>query len=104
MLLIPQRYEFSSKSQPFQADKFGYVGAWSRGEDVAKSFHDKVRDLMKNLTTNILSQKILENTLKGVERLINDKMKAKSGKLDENDIWDLAERIEKESLSAIEYV
>ena len=31
-------------------------------------------------------------------------MKAKSGKLDENDIWDLAERIEKESSSAIEYV
>ena len=59
---------------------------------------------MKNLTTNILSQKTLENALKGVERLINDKMKAKSGKLDENDIWDLAERIEKESSSAIEYV
>lgn len=78
------------------------VGAWSRGEDAAKSFHDKVRDLMKNLTTNILSQKILENALKGVERLINDKMKAKSGKLDENDIWDLAERIEKESTSAID--
>ena len=78
------------------------VGAWSKGEDAAKSFHDKVRDLMKNLTTNILSQKILENSLKGVERLINDKMKAKSGKLDENDIWDLAERIEKESSSAID--
>ena len=74
------------------------------GEDAAKSFHDKVRNLMKNLTTNILSQKILGNALKGVERLINDKMKAKSGKFDENDIWDLAERIEKESLSAIEYV
>jgi hypothetical protein len=29
-------------------------------------------------------------------------MKAKSGKLDENDIWDLAERIEKESSSAID--
>lgn len=78
------------------------VGAWSKGEDAAKSFHDKVRDLMKNLTTNILSQKILENSLKGVERLINDKMKAKSGKLDENDILDLAERIEKESTSAID--
>ena len=57
---------------------------------------------MKNLTTNILSQKILENALKGVERLINDKKKAKSGKLDENDIWDWAERIEKESSSAID--
>ena len=74
------------------------------GEDAAKSFHDKVRNLMKNLTTNILSQKILGNALKGVERLINDKMKAKSGKFDENDIWDWAERIEKESSSAIEYV
>ena len=57
---------------------------------------------MKNLTTNILSQKILENALKGVERLINDKKKAKSGKLDENDIWDWAERIEKDSSSAID--
>lgn len=74
------------------------------GEDAAKSFHDKVRNLMKNLTTNILSQKILGNALKGVERLINDKMKAKSGKFDENDIWDLAEWVEKESSSAIEYV
>lgn len=59
---------------------------------------------MKNLTTNILSQKILGNALKGVERLINDKMKAKRGKFDENDIWDLAEWVEKESSSAIEYV
>ena len=25
LLLIPQRYEFSSKSQPFQADKFGFL-------------------------------------------------------------------------------
>lgn len=74
------------------------------GEDAAKSFYDKVRNLVKNLTTNILSQKILENALKGVERLINDKMKAKSGNFDENDIWDLAEWVEKESSSAIEYV
>ena len=31
-------------------------------------------------------------------------MKSKSGKFDENDIWDLAEWVEKESSSAIEYV
>ena len=80
------------------------VEAWSKGEDAAKAYHDKVRDLMKTLTTNILTQKVMEAMLGNTEKLIKKKMTDKSGKLDENDILDLADIIEKDGKSAIENI
>ena len=80
------------------------VDAWSKGEDAAKAYHDKVRDLMKTLTTNILTQKVMEAMLGNTEKLIKKKMTDKSGKLDENDILDLADIIEKDGKSAIENI
>lgn len=80
------------------------VEAWSKGEDAAKAYHDKVRDLMKTLTTNILTQKVMEAMLGNTEKLIKEKMTDKSGKLDENDILDLADIIEKDGKSAIENI
>lgn len=80
------------------------VEAWSKGEDAAKAYHDKVRDLMKNLTTNILTTKVMEAALSKTQELIKKKMTDKSGKLDENDILDLADIIEKDGKSAIENI
>lgn len=80
------------------------VDAWSKGEDAAKAYHDKVRDLMKTLTTNILTQKVMEAMLGNTEKLIKKKMTDKSGKLDENDIFDLADIIDKEGASAVENI
>lgn len=80
------------------------VDAWSKGEDAAKAYHDKVRDLMKTLTTNILTKKIMETMLGNTEKLIASKMKDKSGKLDENDILDIADIIEKDGTAAVENI
>lgn len=80
------------------------VDAWSKGEDAAKAYYDKVKDLMKNLALNIITQKIMEQSLKGVSDLIANKMKNKSGLLDATDILDLANMIEKECGTAIENV
>lgn len=80
------------------------VEAWSKGEDAAKAYHDKVRDLMKNLTTNILTTKVMEAALSKTQELIKKKMIDKSGLLDESDILDLADIIEKDGKSAIENI
>ena len=70
------------------------IEAWIKGEDAAKSYHDKVRDLMKNLARNIIVQKIMEQALKKTSELITSKMEAKSGKLDESDILEIANEID----------
>lgn len=80
------------------------VDAWSKGEDAAKAYHDKVRDLMKNLTTNILTTKVMEAALSKTQELIKKKMIDKSGLLDESDIFDLADIIEKEGADAVENI
>jgi len=80
------------------------VEAWSKGEDAAKAYHDKVRDLMKNLTTNILTTKVMEAALSKTQELIKKKMVDKSGLLDESDILDLADIIEKEGADAVENI
>lgn len=48
------------------------------GEDVAKAYHDKVKDLMKTLTTNILTQKVTESMLGNTEKLIKKKWQARA--------------------------
>ena len=58
---------------------------------------------MKTLTTNILTQKVTESML-GNTKAYKEKMAGKSGKLDENDILDLTDIIEKEGVSAVENI
>ena len=65
------------------------VEAWSKGEDAATAYHDKVQELIKDLTKNILSQKIMEIALQPTL----DKLKGilqQKGKLDETDITGIA--------------
>ena len=64
--------------------------AWSKGEDAATAYHDKVQELIKDLTKNILSQKIMEIALQPTL----DKLKGilqQKGKLDETDIPAIAD-------------
>ena len=66
------------------------VEAWSKGEDAATAYHDKVQELIKDLTKNILSQKIMEMALQPTL----DKLKGilqQKGKLDETDIPGIAD-------------
>lgn len=67
------------------------VDAWAAGEDAAQAWHDKVTDLVKDVTKNILAQKVVEMTLQPVLDYITEEMAAKSGKLDESNIMRLSE-------------
>ena len=68
------------------------VEAWSKGEDAATAYHDKVQELIKDLTKNILSQKIMEMALQPTLNTLTDKLKQK-GKLDETDITEIADQL-----------
>ena len=79
------------------------VEAWSKGEDAATAYHDKVQELIKDLTKNILSQKIMEMALQPTLDMLTDKLKQK-GKLDENDIPEIADGLIEAGNSAIENI
>lgn len=69
------------------------IDAWSSGTDAAEAYHDKVTELMKDLAKNVIAKKYMEIALQPVENLIEQRMKDKSGKLDENDITDIADML-----------
>ena len=68
------------------------VEAWSKGEDAATAYHDKVQELIKDLTKNILSQKIMEMALQPTLNKLKEILKQK-GKLDETDIPEIADQL-----------
>ena len=68
------------------------VEAWSKGEDAATAYHDKVQELIKDLTKNILSQKIMEMALQPTLNYLKETLKQK-GKLDEADIPKIADQL-----------
>ena len=61
------------------------VEAWAKGENAADAYHDKVQELMKDLTKNILSQKIMEIALKPALDELEKALQSK-GRLDETEI------------------
>lgn len=71
------------------------VSAWAAGEDAVDAYREKVKDLMRNLATNIVTQKIMEQALKPVEQYIESIMDAQSGKLNEDNIIDIANMLDK---------
>ena len=79
------------------------VEAWSKGEDAATAYHDKVQELIKDLTKNILSQKIMEMALQPTLNYLQETLKQK-GKLDENDIPKIADGLIEAGNSAIENI
>ena len=79
------------------------VEAWSKGEDAATAYHDKVQELIKDLTKNILSQKIMEIALQPTLDELKDKLQQK-GKLDEADIPGIADDLIKAGDNAVENI
>ena len=61
------------------------VEAWAKGEDAADAYHDKVQELVKDLTKNILSQKVMEIALKPTLDMLEKTLQSK-GRLDETEI------------------
>lgn len=73
------------------------VSAWENGEDAVEAYRSKVKEIVKDLTKNILAKKVMENAFKqlGIDNLIASMMDASSGKLDETMLPRLAEALGK---------
>lgn len=71
------------------------VSAWENGEDAVEAYRNKVKDIMKDLSTNILAKKVMERAFEslGIDNLIAEMMDSSSGKLNENAIPRLAEAL-----------
>lgn len=61
------------------------VGAWEKGEDAIGAYKKKAKDMVKDLTKNILSQKIMEAALKKPLDSLTDIIE-KKGKLEDTDL------------------
>jgi hypothetical protein len=96
-------YQIDLKSWASELTK-AIVDAWTKGEDAAKAYHDKVKDLMRNLATNIISTRIMEYNLKSVEALLQKKMTDKSGKLDADDIIELADELDAQTTKSVDNI
>lgn len=71
------------------------VNAWENGEDAVEAYRSKVKDIMKDLTQNILAKKVMEKAFEslGIDEIIASMMDATSGKLNESAIPRLAEAL-----------
>ena len=70
------------------------VGAWEKGEDAIDAYKKKAKDMVKDLTKNILSQKIMEAALqKPLDSLTA--IIEKKGKLEDTDLPQLLDGLNK---------
>lgn len=66
------------------------VSAWSKGEDAIDAYKKKAREMVKDLTKNIISQKIMEVALQGPLDNLTEIIKQK-GKLEPEDVVKVAD-------------
>lgn len=71
------------------------VDAWKNGENAVDAYRKKVKEMMLDLTTNILSQKIMEDMLEkvGLDRLISNLMQNTKGELDVDAVAQIADAL-----------
>lgn len=66
------------------------VSAWSKGEDAIDAYKKKVKEMVKDLTKNIVSQKVMEVALQGPLDNLTEIIKQK-GKLEPEDVVKVAD-------------
>lgn len=66
------------------------VSAWSKGEDAIDAYKKKVKEMVKGLTKNIVSQKVMEVALQGPLDNLTEIIKQK-GKLEPEDVVKVAD-------------
>lgn len=66
------------------------VNAWRNGENAVEAYRDKVKDIIAEVATSIVSQKIMEAALQPVLDTLVAEMTAKNGLLDEGTIMTFA--------------
>jgi hypothetical protein len=72
------------------------VSAWGKGEDAIDAYKKKARDMVKDLTKNILSQKIMEKALEGPLEALTTTIKQK-GRLEPEDVVNVADELYKQA-------
>lgn len=80
------------------------VEAWSKGEDAVDAYKDKVRELIKTLTKNIISQSILEIALEPVQKDIRNLLQKNDGKLQPDDVTKIADGLDKAVGNSVENI
>lgn len=65
------------------------VSAWEKGEDAIDAYKKKAKEMVKDLTKNIISQKIMEQALQKPLDFLTQQIE-KKGRLDEYDVTQLA--------------
>lgn len=76
------------------------VSAWEKGEDAIDAYKKKARDMVKDLTKNILSQKIMEKALEGPLEALTTTIKQK-GRLEPEDVVNVADELYKQTDDAV---
>ena len=76
------------------------VSAWEKGEDAIDAYKKKARDMVKDLTKNILSQKIMEKALEGPLEALTAIIKQK-GRLEPEDVLNVANELYKQTDDAV---
>lgn len=76
------------------------VSAWSKGEDAIDAYKKKAREMVKDLTKNILSQKIMEKALEGPLESLTTTIKQK-GRLEPEDVVNVANELYKQTDDAV---
>lgn len=76
------------------------VSAWEKGEDAIDAYKKKARDMVKDLTKNILSQKIMEKALEGPLDALTTTIKQK-GRLEPEDVVNVADELYKQTDDAV---
>ncbi len=77
------------------------VSAWQNGEDAAQAYHDKAKELVTDLTKNILSQKIMEQALQPVLNYLTEELNNNSGLLSEDSIIGLGRKLNEAGVNAV---
>ena len=68
------------------------VSAWQNGEDAVDAYREKVKDMIKDVTKNIVTQKIMESALSEPLKYLTSILDNK-GQLDETDMDSLADML-----------
>lgn len=76
------------------------VSAWEKGEDAIGAYKKKAREMVKDLTKNILSQKIMEKALEGPLEALTTTIEQK-GRLKTEDVVNVADEIYKQTDDAV---
>ena len=76
------------------------VNAWSKGEDAIGAYKKKAKEMVKDLTKNIVSQKVMEVALQGPLDNLTEIIKQK-GKLEPEDVVNVADELYKQTDDAV---